>query len=206
MGKLIAVGTGFVAALLGGNQPQRLYPTPTLRHPDAQDLPQNRLPGRRCLPQGFRRTPRRLGSGEVASLLDAQLRPPKALKRGSFLKLLEGTVTSATECGLIPEKPSVAVDATGLDSRHASRYFVTRSQGEHTARCWSKLTIACDTYSHFIAGALVTQGPSNDSPQFTPVLLLASLLILWDRVLADAAFDSENHHRFAREGWVFVPR
>jgi transposase len=29
--------------------------------------------------------------------------------------------------------------------------------------------------------------------------LLASLLILWDRVLADAAFDSERHHRFARE-------
>jgi transposase len=24
-------------------------------------------------------------------------------------------------------------------------------------------------------------------------------LILWDRVLADAAFDSEEHHRFARE-------
>jgi transposase len=31
------------------------------------------------------------------------------------------------------------------------------------------------------------------------VLLLASLLILWDRVLADAAFDSEEHHRLARE-------
>jgi len=28
---------------------------------------------------------------------------------------------------------------------------------------------------------------------------LASLLIAWDRVLADAAFDSERHHRFARQ-------
>ena len=27
---------------------------------------------------------------------------------------------------------------------------------------------------------------------------MASLLILWDRVLADAAFDSERHHRFSR--------
>ena len=93
----------------------------------------------------------------------------------------------------------MAVDATGLDSRHASRYFVARSKGEHTARRWPKLTIACDTHSHFIAGATVTVGPTNDSPQFTPVLLLASLLILWDRVLADAAFDSEAHHRQARE-------
>ena len=61
------------------------------------------------------------------------------------------------------------------------------------------MTAAIDTHSHFIAGITVTTGPTNDSPEFTPVLLLASLLILWDRVLADAAFDSENHHRFARE-------
>jgi hypothetical protein len=86
-----------------------------------------------------------------------------------------------------------------LDSRHASRYFVARSNGEHTARSWPKLTIACDTHSHFIAGATVTTGPTNDSPQFTPVLILAALLIVWDRVLADAAFDSERHHRLARE-------
>jgi hypothetical protein len=86
-----------------------------------------------------------------------------------------------------------------LDSRHASRYFVARSKGEHTARSWPKLTAAVDTRSHFIAGATVTVGPTNDSPQFTPVLLLASLLITWDRVLADAAFDSEAHHRQARE-------
>jgi hypothetical protein len=87
-----------------------------------------------------------------------------------------------------------------LDSRHASRYFVARSQGQHTARTWPKLTVAADTHSHFFAGATVTTGPTNDSPQFTPVLLLASLGLTWDRVLADAAFDSEAHHRFAREG------
>lgn len=100
---------------------------------------------------------------------------------------------------MIPEKPTAAVDATGLDSRHASRYFVARSKGQHTAKSWPKLTAAVDTHSHVIAGATVTTGPTNDSPQFTPVLLLASLLITWDRVLADAAFDSEEHHRFSRE-------
>lgn len=113
--------------------------------------------------------------------------------------LLAGAVTSATDCGLIPENPTVAIDATGLDSRHASRYFVARSKGEHTARSWPKLTTAIDTRSHFIAGATVTTGPTNDSPQFAPVLFLASLGITWDRVLADAAFDSEAHHRQARE-------
>lgn len=106
---------------------------------------------------------------------------------------------AAVESKLIPDKPTVAVDATGLDSRHASRYFVARSHGEHTHRSWPKLTTATDTHSHVIAGATVSVGPTNDSPQFTPVLLLAALLITWDRVLADAAFDSEAHHRWTRE-------
>jgi transposase len=80
-----------------------------------------------------------------------------------------------------------------------SQYFVARSKRQHKARSWPKLTAAIDTHSHFIAGATVTTGPANDSPQFTPVLLLAALGITWDRVLADSAFDSEAHHRQARE-------
>jgi hypothetical protein len=31
------------------------------------------------------------------------------------------------------------------------------------------------------------------------VLILAALRVAWDRALADAAFDSESHHRLARE-------
>jgi hypothetical protein len=45
----------------------------------------------------------------------------------------------------------------------------------------------------------VSTGPSNDSPQFKPALAQASLVVAWDRVLADAAFDSESHHGYARE-------
>jgi hypothetical protein len=127
------------------------------------------------------------------------LRRSPVAQRGAFLDLLHGTLTSATDRGLIPEKPTVAIDATGLDSRHASRYFVARSGGEHTARSWPKLTAAVDTHSHLIAGATVTTGPTNDSPQFAPVLTLACLSVAWDRVLADAAFDAEAHHRLARE-------
>jgi len=91
------------------------------------------------------------------------------------------------------------VDATGLDSRHTSRYFVARSGGDGTARTYTKLTVACDTGSHFFAAATVTVGPANDSPQFPPVLSFAAIAVDWDRVLADAAFDSEAHHRLARE-------
>lgn len=89
------------------------------------------------------------------------------------------------------------MDATGLESRHTSRYFARRSGTEHAS--WTKLAVAVDTASHFLAGAAVTTGPSNDSPQFRPVLAQASLGIDWDRVLADAAFDTEAHHAYARD-------
>jgi hypothetical protein len=106
---------------------------------------------------------------------------------------------AATDRGLIGAKPTAAVDGTGLESRHTSAYFVRRAGRDQTARVWTKLTVACDTATHFLAGARVSTGPSNDSPQFPPVMAQASLVVAWDRVLADAAFDSEAHHAYARE-------
>jgi Transposase DDE domain len=107
--------------------------------------------------------------------------------------------TAARDRGLIGETPTAAVDATGLESRHTSRYFFKRAGRPHTARLWTKLTVACDTASHFFAAATVTAGPSNDAPQFRPVMAQAALFVGWDRVPADAAFDAEEHHRYCRE-------
>ena len=104
----------------------------------------------------------------------------------------------ARDRGLIADAPTAAVDGTGLESRHTSRYFFRRAGRRHSSRLWTKLTVACDTRSHFIAGATVTTGPSNDAPQFRPVVAQASAVVAWDRVLADAAFDSEAHHRYCR--------
>jgi hypothetical protein len=107
--------------------------------------------------------------------------------------------TSAADRGLIGERPTAAVDGTGLESRHTSRYFFKRAGKKHTSRPWTKLTAAVDTASHFLAGARASAGPSNDSPQLRPVMAQASLVVTWDRVLADAAFDAEAHHRYCRE-------
>jgi Transposase DDE domain len=127
------------------------------------------------------------------------LRGRPAAKKGEVVCLLFRATTRAKESGLIGEKPTAAVDATGLESRHTSRYFFKRAGRQHTSRLWTKLTFACDTASHFVAGAAVSAGPSNDSPQFRPVLAQASLAVAWDRALADAAFDSEAHHRYCRQ-------
>ena len=91
------------------------------------------------------------------------------------------------------------MDATGLESRHTSRYFFKRAGRKHNSRLWTKLTVACDTASHFFTAATVSLGPANDAPQFRPVMAQASLAVGHDRVLADAAFDSEESHRYCRE-------
>jgi hypothetical protein len=114
------------------------------------------------------------------------------------LLLFQATVR-AQASGLIGERPAAAVDATGLESRHTSRYFFQRAGRKQSAQSWVKLTVACDTASHFFTSAIVTLGPSNDSPQFGPVMQQASLVVSWDRVLGDAAFDSEANHRLCRE-------
>jgi transposase len=113
--------------------------------------------------------------------------------------LLLCATTSAADRGLIGDAPTAAVDGTGLESRHTSRYFFKRAGRKHTSRVWTKMTATVDTATHFIAGATVTTGPSNDSPQLTRVVAQASLAVTWDRVLADAAFDSEENHRYCRE-------
>ena len=105
----------------------------------------------------------------------------------------------AQQSGLIGAKPEAALDATGLESRHTSRYFFKRAGRKHSARLWTKLTVVCDTASHFLTAATVSLGPANDSPQFRPAMRLASLVVTWDRVLGDAAFDSEENHRYGRE-------
>ena len=125
------------------------------------------------------------------------LRGAAAPQKGAFAVLLCRATASALDRGLIGEKPEAAVDATGLESRHTSRYFARRSGAEHAS--WTKLTTACHTRSHFLAGATVSTGPSNDSPQLRPVMAQASLAVAWDRVLADAAFDSEGNHAYPRE-------
>jgi hypothetical protein len=93
------------------------------------------------------------------------------------------------------------VDATGLEPRHVSAYFIDR-RGPllgRRRRHWPKLTTVCDTASHLIAGAVVTRGPSQDSPQFPAAVRQAAALLSPHRLLGDAGYDAEHNHRLCRE-------
>lgn len=85
-------------------------------------------------------------------------------------QLLKGTVNNIRKPRNIPR---AAIDSTGLEAGHVSRYFVRRKRSkqlstyENTSyRRWPKLSIVCDCQNHMILSALTTRGPSVDITQF----------------------------------------
>jgi hypothetical protein len=95
---------------------------------------------------------------------------------------------------------TASIDATGLEDHHASPYFLRR-RGRRTQRYrpWLKLGLVGDHRSHLLLAAVVTRGPSNDSPLLPPAVRQACARAPIRQLLGDAAFDAEPHHRLCRE-------
>jgi transposase len=118
-------------------------------------------------------------------------------------QLLESSVRVANEG---KEIKLAAVDSTGLEAGHISRYFVRRKRSKQLEtyeethyRRWPKLAIACDCSNHMILSAITIRGPSVDINQFERILTPAINRHIIEHVLADAGYDSESNHRFARD-------
>lgn len=100
---------------------------------------------------------------------------------------------------------SSAIDSTGLESTAASGYFVKRRQ--RVSEPWKtvvyhrypKLGLVCDTSCHFILSVRVGRGPRPDVDELVPLLTDALRSVLVECLAADAGYDSEANHRFARE-------
>lgn len=98
-----------------------------------------------------------------------------------------------------------AFDSTGLDCGHASRYYVRRRSG--AAKQWqtitytryAKLEAAFDCENHLMIGVLTSRGPRPDNDRFVPLLKATQDNVTVAAALADAGYDSESNHRYARE-------
>jgi hypothetical protein len=127
------------------------------------------------------------------------LRGAAAPQKRGCCKLQHKVFRRARLRGLIGDRPELALDAAGLDSRHASRHYTGRSKSKHfPMRRFTLLAVACHTRSRLIAAAEVAVGPTNESPFFDDLASEASQHAGWDRLLADAAYDSEANHQTAR--------
>jgi len=116
--------------------------------------------------------------------------------------LMRGVLDRCRRRGLLP--PTVrlaAIDSTGLETRHASRYY--------TRRCWRheghlktrfpKLSAVCDTATHLVLGAVVDRGPKVDHIEFEATVRDALWRQPFATLVGDAGYDSEKAHRLCRE-------
>lgn len=62
-----------------------------------------------------------------------------------------------------------------------------------------KIGLVCDVETHFILAADVGRGPKPDVLDFRPLLAATLARVRVERIAADAGFDSEANHTFARE-------
>ena len=118
-------------------------------------------------------------------------------------KLLLGTISGLLKNGKVE---LAAVDSTGLDASYISRYFVRRRRSKRynlwedtIYKRWPKLAIMCDCKNHMILSAITTRGPSVDINQFCKTVKPAAERVKIKHLLADAGYDSESNHKYARE-------
>lgn len=127
----------------------------------------------------------------------------RLLKSGSARLLLESTVR--LHMGRRRRVARSAIDSSGFECTCASGYFVRRRV--RTDQPWksvvyhyyAKLGVVCDSDDHFILACRAGRGPRPDVDEFRPLVKDALRNVRLAQIAADAGYDSESNHRFARE-------
>jgi Transposase DDE domain len=97
-----------------------------------------------------------------------------------------------------------AMDSTGMDLGRRSAYYVRRRQAGKPGKKrvlysrYAKLEAVFDCHSHLLVAARMGRGPRPDTDRFVPMLDATLEVVRPHTMLADAGFDSENNHRYAR--------
>lgn len=120
-------------------------------------------------------------------------------------RLLDETVDGAVKHGVMKRKIKLAaIDGTGFESRHVSTYYAKRKQKTtgnkgRKRRRFPKTGLVCDCQSHIILAVVPGRGPMPDDKHFKPALKRAAGKAKIDTLLADAGYDGEPSHKYARE-------
>ena len=107
--------------------------------------------------------------------------------------------TVARVAGRLRGPRLVALDSTGLWLSHASRYFEWRAKRGRGQRGWLKWALALWTGPQLLLAQRVRPGPAGDFGDPVPLAATARSLLPFERLVADAGYDSEANHRFCRE-------
>jgi hypothetical protein len=108
-----------------------------------------------------------------------------------------------------PKAKRLAVDSSGFEAHHISRYFIKRRERQDkkdtkttyqttTYRRFPKLALAVDCRTHLILAAHPCRGPTPDINHLESVVLSAWKKATIGTVLADAAYGAEWVHEVLR--------
>jgi hypothetical protein len=144
-----------------------------------------------------------LGLAKIPHYTTLQKAAQRLLKTAPARRLLEATVR--LHLGRRRRVKRSAIDSTGLECSAASGYFVRRRN--RVAEPWKtvvyhhypKLGVVCDGDDHFILACRAGRGPRPDVDEFRPLVAEALRIVRLSQLTADAGYDSEPNHRFARE-------
>jgi len=126
----------------------------------------------------------------------------RLLKSRHARKLIECSVSSVIDTR--KAVPLAALDATGLQSGHISPYFYKIRSKEASYRKWThftrwpKLAVIADVKTHLIISVHPTRGPGRDCIHFKTIINKLPADVPVKHIVADAGYDSEDNHRWAR--------
>ena len=127
----------------------------------------------------------------------------RLLKKDSTQKMLARTISIVV--GKQKHIELAALDATGIESGHISPYFLKRcSDGQKPKRNtrltrWPKLAAVADVATHLILAVHPCRGPGRDISHFKRILNTLPKQLTVKHLLADAGYDAEHAHRYARD-------
>jgi hypothetical protein len=152
--------------------------------------------------------------GELAAAIDLPRVPhfttfqkaaARLLANHHAQRLLDKTIHFAQAQGRLTGRVSLAaLDGTGLESRHVSQYYMRRcvatakSRQKVVFRYFPKAGVLCDTKTHLVLAAVPERGPGSDGKHFRRALAEALARVKIEALAADAGYDGEDRHRFAR--------
>lgn len=147
-----------------------------------------------------------IGLEQIPHFTTLQQAAARLLEGRRVQRLLDQTIVVGQQLGLLPKRSELAaVDGTGLESTTASRYFVRRCEKTDkkrvctTYRHFPKIGVVADCRSHLVLALVHDRGPSPDVRHFRRALDQAHQRLNLTTLLADAGYDSEASHVYARE-------
>jgi len=147
-----------------------------------------------------------LGLEVVPHFTTFQKAARRLLTASAVSSLLDETLAVAKVQGLLGSRSKLAaLDGTGWEAHHVSHYYVRRranngkTRHETTYRRFPKAGVLCDCKSHLILAIVPGRGPGPDAWHFRTALDQALRRKPIDALAADAGYDGEHNHVYARE-------